>query len=390
MRNSQVNYQCTLEEYYGVAGRKGGSFGALSTVSTPAKAVPGYLARPRPSHVLASTARGTSPSFAPTDARPVTSEAPEGAETPVPSSSKSWIQPRDKLQKPFKLPGRSPATASLSVDASQSASPMPSKLREPFVPEQPRQAPRPGGVDRLPTEPVPAKGKGRAVETEDGLDDFENSPPSPRFDQLRMAKKPRLEGAQSPAVAAAARPARRSAADAAFEFAVSKQHSNSADRASSPVRELARAPPVRTKSAPDRAEEQLDRHGRAQPLFRSSASPEKNKHGPETPSQEEVTAPEEELAWPPDMHLDAGLFATESTSAEDRVRSHVHTDATVRNGGYDGEGGDATSLNAVEEADIEVVGFTVGSRPERKQAFTVCPLYMKSVPDTRALTANAP
>ncbi|GAA5872054.1 hypothetical protein JCM3774_006594 [Rhodotorula dairenensis] len=361
-KDVKVNDQCTLDEYYQVAGRKGGQFGVAAAVSTPAKAVPGYLVRP--DHAVTANGRGTSPLMSPVVAPPSSAEAHERGETPVPGASKSWIQPRDKLQKPFKMPGRSPATASVSAGAARNASPAPSKLRERAVPEQARRATGLGSEE--PVRPSSAKGKEHA---EDDLENLENSPPSLHFDQPRIAKKPRLESVRSPVAAAVARPARRSAADAAFDFAVSKQRRNSVDRPPSPSRELARAPPARTKSAPDWTEAQADRNVRAQPLFRSSASPEKHKQHNVAPKQKEEWAAEEDPAWLQDMDLDAEIFANDSTSAQNDESPRARAGSILSSGDEDFEGSDAGSSSFAEDADVEVVGFSSGIRSEQKRLF---------------------
>lgn len=192
------------------------------------------------------------------------------------------------------------------------------------MPEQRQQEPRSenitggpggGGLGR-------DKGKGRAYSVDDDFEDVENSPPSLRTDQPPIAKKPRVESAGSPA-SVPPRPARRSAADAAFDFAVSKKRND--DLIPAATRDvLARAPPTRTRSAPEQADK-CDRAARVEPLFRSSASPEKKKKSTlmiahpkaEEDASEEEEVEEDELGdWMQDIELDAELFANDSAEEE--------------------------------------------------------------------------
>lgn len=366
----QVSDECSLDEYYQVAARKGGQVDACLTTSTPAKAVPGYFARP--GQTVASAAKGTPRAAAPAAAvHPFSTERLDRAETPV-SASKSWFQPGDKLQKPFKLPGRSPAPATLSSGAARHDSPVPSsKLRERTMPEQRQQEPRSesitggpggGGFGR-------DKGKGRAHSVDDDFEDVENSPPSLRTDQPPIAKKPRVESAGSPAAAAAGppRPPRRSAADAAFDFAVSKKRND--DLVPVSTRDvLARGPPARTRSAPEPADK-CDRAARVEPLFRSSASPEKKKSTLMTAhpkAEEDALEEEEELVdWMEDIELDAELFADDSAEEQKpRVGVGASTFADLKGDGM----GRST---AAEEYRVEEGASAV--RTEGKRTYNVSP-----------------
>ena len=364
----QVSDECSLDEYYQVAGHKGGQVGAGPSTSTPAKAVPGYFARP--GQTVGSAAKGTPRAATPAAAvQPFSTERVDRAETPV-SASKSWFQPGVKIQKPFKQPGRSPAPATFSSGAARHDSPVPpSKLRERTLPEQRQQEPRRenitggagGGLGR-------DKGKGRAYSVDNDFEDVENSPPSLPTDQPPIAKKPRVESAESRVAAAAGppRPARRSAADAAFDFAVSKKRNDTlVPVATRDV--LARAPPARTRSAP----EQADRTARVEPLFRSSASPEQKKSTPiiAHPKEEEGASEqeeEEELGdWMQDIELDAELFANDPAEEE---KPRVGVGASVSADLDDEEMG---GLKAAEETGA---GDAVSAaRTEGKRTYIVSP-----------------
>ncbi|GAA5989028.1 hypothetical protein JCM10908_006278 [Rhodotorula pacifica] len=361
-KDFKVGDQASLEEYYQAAGRKGGSFGATTAVSTPAKAVPGYFAKP--GQAPAATVDYTSRFSTPAPVRPTmtATEQRDRAETPV-SANKSWIQPREKLQKPFKLPGRSPAVAAAAVSANTArySSPVPSKLRERVLPEQQqRQAPR---RNEAIAGPARDKGKGRADSAEETAEDVENSPPSPRSDRRPPAKKPRLEEDRAETAAVAARPARRSAADAAFDFAVSKNRSTSAERTSS-SRDLARAPPVRTKSAPDRDRAEKP-NAHAQALFRSSTSPTKGVVDTTEPKKEEEgndVVEEEELALLQDVELDAQIFANVWSDAEEDVKPRL--DPEGMDDGDDEQIQDATDAET-GKAEAAEVGDTEAVRGKR-------------------------
>ena len=369
----QVSDECSLDEYYQVAGRKGGQVDLGLSTSTPAKAVPGYLTRP--GQTAGAAAKGTPRAATPAAAvQPLSTERVDRAETPV-SASKSWFQPGVKIQKPFKQPGRSPAPATFSSGAARHDSPVPpSKLRERTLPEQRQQEPRRenitggagGGLGR-------DKGKGRAYSVDDDFEDVENSPPSLRTDQPPIAKKPRVESAGSPAAAAAGppRPARRSAADAAFDFAVSKKRND--DLTPAAARDaLARAPPARTRSAPEPADQSdRGRTARVEPLFRSSASPEKKKSTPMIahPTEEEDASEEEEEEelgdWMQDIELDTELFANDSAEEE---KPRVGVGASVSADLGDEEMG---GLKAAEETGA---GDAVSAaRTEGKRTYIVSP-----------------
>lgn len=177
--------------------------------------------------------------------RPAPSAPSSSIDTPG-SAGKVWNEQRPKFQKPFKpLVPTSAAKRSPSVDAGAragAATPVPSNLREKVEQERTKSL---EDDEEEEVKPVAAawKGKARAkiVDSQEATDDDENSPP--KVDQpvsLPAKKRRRVDSVTTVQPPAPTRPSRLSAADAAFEMALSRQ-SGSAKR-----------PPDRTVSLPAR------------------------------------------------------------------------------------------------------------------------------------------
>lgn len=300
----QVTDQTTLEAYYLVARSKGGLHAAPSaSTATPSKPVPGYLSRGAAPAL--TDARSTTPSHG-----RQTASGPARTETPVdPASSnetpsmatKSWVQPHQKFQKPFKSPAMRPVAhdggspAARLGTASRAAVAGPSKLRERLVPEPQAESPKRAAIG--------SKGKGRAIESEDD-EEMENSPPLAQPDGPPSHKKLRVELPKAAESPGPARLARRSAADAAFERAISRNNSVN----STGSKDSVRAPPLRTRSAPDRPGSTREAD---QPLFRRSESPSKRSPSSGASRVGQTSAGDEVLEGSglcDDMELDAKIF----------------------------------------------------------------------------------
>ncbi|POY76237.1 DNA repair and recombination protein RAD54 [Rhodotorula taiwanensis] len=303
-KDVMVTDQTTLEAYYLVARSKGGLHAAHSaSTATPSKPVPGYLSRGAAPAL--TDARSTTPSHG-----RQTASGPARTETPVdPASSNetpsmattSWVQPHQKFQKPFKSPAMRPVAhdggspAARLGTASRAAVAGPSKLRERLVPEPQAESPKRAAIG--------SKGKGRAIESEDD-EEMENSPPLAQPDGPPSHKKLRVELPKAAESPGPARLARRSAADAAFERAISRNNSVN----STGSKDSVRAPPLRTRSTPDRPGSTREAN---QPLFRRSESLSKRSPSSGALRVGQTSAGDEVLEGSglcDDMELDAKIF----------------------------------------------------------------------------------
>ncbi|GJN93684.1 hypothetical protein Rhopal_006741-T1 [Rhodotorula paludigena] len=317
-REILVGDEITLAEFY----KQTGGNTQPATVA-PAQAKPGWLTRPG----MLPAAGPATPR--PAAARPVPAAAASPApptsslqqEDPLASASKVW--PSARKQKPFKPPSRSPSVGSaqvLALGKAGAGTPGPSRLREQIGSGRERTAAeRQTNESRSTREgkaaSVKGKGKARAVEgdAEDAQDDLENSPPSsaPQQQDDRHAplKKRRVDAPARPLAAAAAtathvaRASRLTAADAAFERALSRD---------SPA---APAGPSRTTSLPDRK----GTPGKA--LFRRNSSPAPSRTSVSGQRGSDGVLEADALLEPADleMELDAAVFGDDALewSAED-------------------------------------------------------------------------
>lgn len=222
--------------------------GTSDAAATPARAVPGFFTRPGMLPSSAGPVASTSTAHTPRPAsvsRPAAAAPSSSIDTPG-SAGKVWNEQKPKFQRPFKpLVPTSAAKRSPSADAGAragAATPVPSRLREKVEQERTKSI---EDDDEEEVKPVAAawKGKARAkvVDSQDATDGDENSPPKVDQSVSSPAKKRRrVDSVTTVQSDAPTRPSRRSAADAAFEMALSRQSSS------------AKRPPDRTVSLPAR------------------------------------------------------------------------------------------------------------------------------------------
>ncbi|BGO94509.1 hypothetical protein NBRC10512_000312 [Rhodotorula toruloides] len=217
-----------------------------ASAATPARAVPGFFTRPgmlpSTSTPTASTSTAQTPRPA-SVARPPAAAPTSSIDTPV-SAGKVWNEQKPKLQKPFKpLVPNSAAKRSPSMgESARTGTPGQSRLRERAEQVRTKSMEEDGEEE---VKPVAAawKGKARAKVVDSEEDEAENSPP--KVDQTSSSpakKRRRVDSVAAVQPAAVSKPARLSAADAAFEMALSRQSST----------ESKKRPPNRTVSLPSR------------------------------------------------------------------------------------------------------------------------------------------
>ncbi|GAA6045127.1 hypothetical protein NBRC10513_007525 [Rhodotorula toruloides] len=220
---------------------------AASAAATPARAVPGFFTRPgmlpSTSTPLASTSTAQTPRPA-SVSRPTAAAPTSSIDTPV-SAGKVWNEQKPRTQKPFKplVPNSGVKRTPSIGEGGRTATPGPSKLREKVGQVRTKSMEEDGEEEVKPVAAAAWKGKARAKVVDSEEDDDENSPPKVDQPSSSPAKKRRrVDSVAAVQPAAASKPARLSAADAAFEMALSRQSSTETKKRS----------PNRTVSLPSR------------------------------------------------------------------------------------------------------------------------------------------
>ncbi|BGP26998.1 helicase [Rhodotorula toruloides] len=199
--------------------------------ATPARAVAGFLTRPgmlpSSSNPVASTSSAHTPRPVSVARSTAAAAIPSSSiETPV-SAGKVWNEHKPRLQKPFKpLVPNSGVKRSPSIDTgARTGTPGPSRSREKAEQVRTKSIMADEEKETKPNGAVAYKGKARAKVVDSEEDDDENSPPKVDQPSLLPAKKRRkVDSVTTAQPVAPSKPAARlSAADAAFEMALSRQ-----------------------------------------------------------------------------------------------------------------------------------------------------------------------